>query len=1026
MVLVGLVISREAAAQVPQISLPLVPSSATPGSVAPAGPGLTITINGTGFVPHSEVFWNGVGHQTNVISSTRLTMQIFAEDVELPGTAWVIVANPVIPGGFPNFPATPTSNIAYFEITNPTTAVSFARADYAVGSAPPAVMVADFNGDGKLDLAVTNISSNSVSILLGKGDGTFGAPVNFATGNNPLRGVVGDFNGDGKPDLAIPNKFSNNVSVLLGNGDGTFQPAVSYAAGNSPVVVALGDFNGDGKLDLAVANLGSGSVSILLGNGDGTFQAAVNYSAGLYPAESVTVGDFNGDGKPDLAVANDSTVSVLLGNGDGTFQPAVNYAAGNLPFFIAVGDFNGDGKPDLAVTNYNGGNVSVLLGNGDGTFQSPANYSTGPNPASVTVGDLNGDGKPDLAVANYNNANVSVLLGNGDGTFQAAVNYAVGGGPSFAAFGDFNGDGRMDLAVSNQNSNNVSILLQQAPASGFAQLNGGNTFTGDQTVNGTVTATNFVGDGSGLSGITVANANTANTANFATSAGSANTANFATTAGDAATLGGNPASAFALASNSPNYVAKAGDTMTGTLNLPANGLVAGGNQLSLFGGNIGIGTATPEAVGGYTSLHVNGNTAGAFLQLSRADSKGRLVYDQNGLLLESTTAAPVRIKAGPVSDAAGGGTDSHLWILTNGNVGIGTNTPGQKLSVAGLVESTSGGFKFPDGTSQATASSGGGTVTTVNTGSGLAGGPITSSGTISIPPGAVTNGMLSNSSVTVSPGAGLTGGGSVALGGTRTLSLANAACGAGQAVTALPLACTPFASLGTNNFLGSQSINSSSVNNALTVSNSNGTGVLTRGLDYGVAAIGAIGMYGTSTSTTGVGVHGSGGSTQTGVQGDSFNGYGVYGITNAAGIAGAFQVTNNGKILSGLNSNTEVFSVTGSGSINTSGTLTTAGSVTIGSGTAITKHLSIQVNPTFAALKPTTCATANFTLTGAVDGDTIALGVANARMLGGGILNYFAWVSAADTITLRACNIDPNNPQKTAGSGVIRIDLWKH
>jgi hypothetical protein len=106
--------------------------------------------------------------------------------------------------------------------------------------------------------------------------------------------------------------------------------------------------------------------------------------------------------------------------------------------------------------------------------------------------------------------------------------------------------------------------------------------------------------------------------------------------------------------------------------------------------------------------------------------------------------------------------------------------------------------------------------------------------------------------------------------------------------------------------------------------------------------------------------------------------------------------------------------------------MTASGSVVIGNGTPILKHLSIQVNPTFAALKPSTCATANFTLTGAVDGDTIALGVANARMLGGGILEYFAWVCAADTITLRACNIDANNPQKTAGSGVIRIDLWKH
>ena len=187
-----------------------------------------------------------------------------------------------------------------------------AAVNYATGSGtgPYWVGVGDFNGDGHPDLAVAAVSG--LSVLLGNGDGTFKTAGNYAAGNAPYSVVVGDFNGDGNTDLVVANISANpgTVSVLLGKGDGTFQAPVKYTVGNTPRSVAVGDFNGDGKADLAVANLWDG-VSVLLGNGDGTFQAAVNYAAGAGPF-SVAVGDFNGDGKPDLAVANQDNGSVTI------------------------------------------------------------------------------------------------------------------------------------------------------------------------------------------------------------------------------------------------------------------------------------------------------------------------------------------------------------------------------------------------------------------------------------------------------------------------------------------------------------------------------------------------------------------------------------------------------------------------------------------------------------------------------------------------------------------------------------------
>jgi hypothetical protein len=346
-------------------------------------------------------------------------------------------------------------------IQQPARAGEFTKAvSYPAGTGSRGVAVGDFNHDGIPDLAVANFGSNTVSVLLGNGDGSFQSAVEYPVGVTPSYVAVADFNKDGALDLAVANSnnFSpgGNVSILLGNGTGTFQTAVNYSS-TEPYAVVAADLNHDGNLDLVVDNH-AGQISVLLGNGDGTFQNAVYYAAGSNPL-SVALGDFNGDGKPDIAVANkvSNNVSILLGNGDGTFQPAVNYGAGTSPVRIAAGDFNGDQQLDLAVANSASNNLSLLFGNGNGTFQTAVNLSTGQGPSAVAVGDFNGDSKTDLVVTNHTDGTVGVYLGNGDGTFQTPVTYAATNA-EFVAVADLNGDNAPDLVVSNS-SGGVSVLL---------------------------------------------------------------------------------------------------------------------------------------------------------------------------------------------------------------------------------------------------------------------------------------------------------------------------------------------------------------------------------------------------------------------------------------------------------------------------------------------------------------------------------------------------------------------------------------
>jgi Bacterial type II and III secretion system protein/FG-GAP-like repeat len=342
----------------------------------------------------------------------------------------------------------------------------FPTTDYATGAAPDALASADFNGDGFNDLAVANNTDNTVSILLGNGDGTFGAATSVAVGTGPVAIAAADLNADGNADLAVVNQTDGTVSILLGNGDGTFQAPTTLTTGTQPTAIAIADFDADGREDLAVTNGGDNTVSIFLGNGDGTFQPGVTYATGVLPV-SIAVGDLNGDGFPDIVVANqtDNTISILLNNGTaaaGSFAARTDYATGNMPTAVAVADFNLDSLLDVVVANQADNTVSVFLNTSTGVFAARTDYVTGNAPVAITVGDYNIDGLPDVAVADKTDNQIAVLINAGQGVLSAPLTLPVGTSPVGILSMDFNGDSRLDVATANEGSNNVSVILNTA------------------------------------------------------------------------------------------------------------------------------------------------------------------------------------------------------------------------------------------------------------------------------------------------------------------------------------------------------------------------------------------------------------------------------------------------------------------------------------------------------------------------------------------------------------------------------------
>ena len=365
----------------------------------------------------------------------------------------------------------------------------FERSELAVGLEPTSIVTADFDTDGRLDLAVANRISATISVLRGAGDGTFSFLRDVVIAGQPVSLHTADLDHNGTADLVVGNTHSNAITLLLGAGNGSFDASEAIVTdpwypdgGGAPLAIETGDFNGDGHTDIATAIAGSNLIHVLLGAGNGTFPRVLAPAAYVFDDSVFLVArDFNHDGRLDLAVSHlDPYMAVVPGLGDGTFghwdyfwAEPWSYQFALPSHALAAADLNEDGHLDLIRTDNSRGadtstdGVSIHLADGIGGFLSRTRVASGANPRYITAADFNGDGHADVAVTNAATGIIALLYGDGHGNFTSRMDIATGAEPSGIATGDFNGDGAVDLAVANAAANAVSVLINRPPGCGL-------------------------------------------------------------------------------------------------------------------------------------------------------------------------------------------------------------------------------------------------------------------------------------------------------------------------------------------------------------------------------------------------------------------------------------------------------------------------------------------------------------------------------------------------------------------------------
>jgi hypothetical protein len=451
-------------------------TSFVPGS----GPmGTTVTLYGTNFnpVPTNNVVFFG-GTQASVTGGNADSLIVTVPMAA--GYQYISVTDTASRlGSYSLRPFLPT-----FSCGLPVSTSSFSISidstwNATSGISNSAITTGDLDGDGKMDLVLVNFNDSCISVLQNTstpGNISYAPKVNFSTGRNPLNIVIGDFNGDGKPDLAVSNSYDNTVSILKntsGAGTISFEPKVDFYIGFSPNYLAVGDLNADGKAEIASVDYCISAITILQNTSIGDniyFAAPYDFSPGFYP-QHVSIGDLDGDSKPDLAVTgsapfNSNTLFTCKNTSTGgilSFDQGVGYAIGSSTRNAAIGDLNGDGKMDLAIA-VQGSNVAAVMKNtsipGTISFNFPTYYPAGYLVISVAMSDMNGDGKADLVSIGYPNI-VSVIRNASTPSsvsFYPKVSYYSASDLSDLSIADLDGDGKPDISTVSSPSSKLTIL----------------------------------------------------------------------------------------------------------------------------------------------------------------------------------------------------------------------------------------------------------------------------------------------------------------------------------------------------------------------------------------------------------------------------------------------------------------------------------------------------------------------------------------------------------------------------------------
>lgn len=370
-------------------------------------------------IPLEEVLVSGAVHPNGGVVRGRYETRWFSYGLYCQALCLSLALAPFLAACTKQDPYNPPDLFYYF-------------ASYKVGKNPTTVTPIDINQDGVTDLVTTNMSSNTLSTLIGNGDGTFHDQVQLHVCQEPRSLATGLFNQDAYPDIVLACSGGDQIAVLFGRVDGKFVEGPQYPVHRTPIAIASDDLNGDHVADLVVA-LRNDKVKVFIGLGNGEFRHGAQYEYGDTPT-SVALSDLNHDGKVDLIVTNggpmSNAVSIWFGNGDGTFRQPTDYRSGKRPLGVSFGDFNNDRIRDLLVINGERDSFSTFIGNGDGTFQAGHDSGADAGPNYGLARDFNGDQRTDVAIVNIQSSNLSILFGKGDGTFEYPPrNYRTKTGP---------------------------------------------------------------------------------------------------------------------------------------------------------------------------------------------------------------------------------------------------------------------------------------------------------------------------------------------------------------------------------------------------------------------------------------------------------------------------------------------------------------------------------------------------------------------------------------------------------------------